>query len=197
LYEVFGSERENHKVVRARSADNPYLDRALLAEWERTYTGDWARQELDAEWVTWSGLVYSEFDRNRHIEEPPQKFDRVIAGVDWGYRNPTAIEVIGIVGTRYWVVDEVYSVRLTVDDVISHSQALIQQYGITAFYCDPEDAAAIASLQRAGLPAIAAQNDVIPGIRHVASLIAHDQLRISSRCVHLLFEIEQYPCEGE
>lgn len=100
-YEVFGVPRADAEVhiIRASTRDNPYLDPAFIAMLEAQYGTDtlWARQEIEAEFVSLEGLVYPQFSETLHVRPAPDRrfFSRVVAGVDWGFTNPGAIVVVG------------------------------------------------------------------------------------------------------
>lgn len=171
--------------------DNPLytVEPEFLLALEESYGKgtDFYRQEMLALFVALAGLVYKGFDASKHVvsaAEKPQKFVRVIAGVDWGVTSPGCIVVIGVDGNgRAWVIDEVYERGKTVsddpgNDWISEARALQKRHGIERFYADPEDANAILTFQRAGLPIVKADNKRLPGVRAVQALIAGDKLRL-------------------
>jgi len=67
---------------------------------------------------------------------------------------------------------------------------MIEQWGQGPIYCDPSEPASIEQLKRDGLPACEADNDVQPGIQHIASL--SDDLRVHRTCQNLRNEFSQY-----
>jgi hypothetical protein len=67
---------------------------------------------------------------------------------------------------------------------------MIDEWGDGPVYCDPSEPANIEQLERDGLPATPAANDVTPGIQHVA---AHaDSLLVARRCQNVRNEFNQY-----
>lgn len=146
---------------------------------------DFYAQEIDASFVTFAGLVYREYDASRHdyTGAPPQ-FVRVVAGVDWGFRSPGCIVVLGEDPEgRVWLVDEVYERNRVVagkpgDDWVSDAKDLRDKWRITAFYADPEDANAIQQFGMEGLPVTKADNKRLPGVKAVQALLATDRLRV-------------------
>lgn len=195
LYESIGMMT----VFKARTDDNPFLSAEFVASLRASYHGQFARQELDAEFVTFEGLVFSEFDKTKHVcTVPLGRFVQVIAGVDEGYTNPAAILVIGLdADGRAHVIDEYYKRLVLQDTFIEEAIKLQQRYHITAFYVDPSAAGLIAAMNNAGLTALPARNEVREGIMEVQSRLAKQKdgryrLTVSPSAVYTIAEFESY-----
>jgi len=191
--------REEYDLVKASSRDNVYLDRAIIDAWESEYTGDFAAQELDAEFVAFEGLIYGEFDRHRHVlSAVPETFPRYVAGVDWGFANPGVIVVVGVdTDGRAYVVREVYERKRRVEEWVSMAQQLRGAYRIERFYCDPAAPDNIKAFVDGGLPAEPANNSVQTGIQTVKNRLVvqadgRPRLLLGREAVNLASEFEQY-----
>lgn len=191
-----GAERV---LVKARTQDNPYLAREFVEGLERDYTGRFAAQELSGEFVAFEGLVYEEFAREVHVwgGELP-RFERVIAGVDWGYTNPAVVVVLGEDSDgRLFVVDEYYRRQERLAMHVAAAKAMGERWGVEAFFCDPSEPEHIAEMQAAGLPALAANNAVLAGIQAVKARLAvrddgRPRLYVTPQCPNLIAEFEAY-----
>ena len=205
LYQTYIDPPEPHgddwSMHIAKTVDNPYLEPEYYEMLKREYHGDHARQELDAEFVGFAGLVYHEFMPERHVlSTMPDRsiFQRVIAGVDWGMVNPGAILVIGIDGDNCaYVVEERYQRDMPIDEWVNIADELNDKWRIETFYCDPSDKIAIRKFnERPGIIAQRAKNDVLPGIRQVRARfpLVHDKprLMIYRECGNLIKELKQY-----
>jgi phage terminase large subunit len=185
-------------IYRTRTQDNPYLSPDFVQSLEASYTGKFARQELEGEFVGFEGLVYEEFDRGVHVHDGEHTFVRAIAGVDEGYTNPAVILVLGIDGDgRAFVVEEFYQRRRLQGEVVAEAQRLQAQHHIETFYADPSAAGLIADMRRAGLPVKPARNEVYPGIQAVKARLAvqgdgRTRLAISPSCANTISEFESY-----
>lgn len=203
------ARRPDYGAVRFTTADNTALPH-LAAEVER------ARRELPARYFereylasfdAFIGQVYEGFDRKVHVcreADLPAALAEVRVGVDWGYRNPGAMVVVGRDGDgRWWALDERYERGLIVDGTsaertwLAIARELAAKWRPTGFLCDPSRPEYIRALRTAGLPAKAAVNDILPGIQRIATLLHVDPvggpaLRILERCRFLLGEIPQY-----
>jgi phage terminase large subunit len=121
----------------------------------------------DGQWIQAEGAVYDEFSDQVHVvdEYDTTQAKSFTAGVDWGFTNPGVIHVYAVDGDgRMVLVHEVYQSRQLIGWWVDQAKALQAMYPITAFHCDPAEPAYIEQFQQAGLPAVAAVNDIRPGI---------------------------------
>jgi phage terminase large subunit len=168
------------RLLESRHEDNPVLWSAAARAWTEqgvnyiakldALTGPRKQRLRYGRWVQSEGVVYEAWDVARHIvdEVELQRGKQFVAGVDWGYTRPGAIEVGMVDGDgRLTIVAEVYHTHRTQDWWIDQAKALRERYRITAFACDPSEPEYITQWKRAGLPAREALNDVRPGITAV------------------------------
>ena len=81
------------------------------------------------------------------------------------FTNPGVIHVYAVDGDgRMVLVYEVYQSRKLIGWWVEQAKALQAMYPLTAFHCDPAEPAYIEQFQQANLPAVAATNDIRPGI---------------------------------
>ena len=182
---------------------NRTLPEDYIESRKRQHTGASYEQEILGSFTQFEGLVYPWFSEEHIIDsdDVPEpgvgEYGEVIYGVDWGHNNPATI--LAVVKQpmemddepdRWVVVDEWYQRRQTVND---HSRALEEMqnhWGPGPIYCDPSEPSSIETLNRDGLAAQKAKNDVTPGIQHVSSL--RNRLRVAESCQNLRNEFSQY-----
>lgn len=93
---------------------------------------------------------------------------QVIAGVDWGFTNPGVINVFAVDGDkRMYQLREHYMSRKTIDWWLERAIAARDDLGVDVFACDPSEPGYIQQFVDAGLNAIKATNDILPGITAV------------------------------
>lgn len=177
-------------IIGVSTRANPGNPDDYIERQERQHTGETYRQEVKGAFVKFSGLIYPWFDAEHIVDTPPETYDEVIYGVDWGHNNPAVVLATVRDGDRWIVVDEWYQRRCTVNDHARAAEELVERWGEGPIYCDPSEPANIETFQRNGLPARAADNDVTPGIQQVAAL--RDRLRVVSSCQNLRNEFNQY-----
>jgi hypothetical protein len=107
-----------------------------------------------AEFITFEGKVYKSFDpAGPCVVHKRDKYVEYYGGIDFGFRNPTAIGVAGKTkdGTLD-LVEEIYETGLVSYQVLAHVKALQNKYGVTRWWADPADPAMIEELKIAGIP---------------------------------------------
>ena len=196
-WEALGIEREGLEIVRATTFANPFLETDYHDRLRREY-GEGSmlwQQEVLGEYVAWEGLVYPQFAVDTHVTEPPArgKFAAVIGACDWGWTNPGVLLVLGLgYDDTIYVLDELYEREQPVDWWASQAQRFADQYGVTAWYCDPSAPDNIRMFQVAGLNALPATNAVLPGLQATGGRIAAQTLLVAPGCIETVREIQTY-----
>jgi phage terminase large subunit len=175
-----------------RSIDNPYFPKeeyerakTILApsEFERRYNGEPRKMQ---------GIVYPDWNEEMIFMSPPDEFEEVVCGIDYGFTNPTAIEVAGIKTGSLYLVDELYQTRLTINEIVKEARELQGKWEITMFYCDPSAVSLIESMNQNNLPTYAANNDVDLGITRMQQLMEAKRFFVSFQNYNFIDEIESY-----
>jgi PBSX family phage terminase large subunit len=200
LYREFVESSDvDYAIWRTSTRANPFLNESFVAGLEAAYSGDFARQELEGDFVAHEGLIYLEFRRERHtFTERPGQFAYTVAGVDWGYANPGVILVFGVDSdARMWLIHEEYQRSRRVEDWAQLGKQLQDTYDIQTFYCDPAEPEYISMFASAGCHAEQAKNDVMPGIQVVKNRLAvqgdgKPRLMVHVDAANTLSEFEQY-----
>lgn len=132
-------------------------------------------------WAAAEGLVYDEWNPQKHVLSLSQMVERgifkadgslnremvrrVVASQDWGWTNPGVIHVYALDGDeRMYLIHEVYQTQRDIDWWILQAQDLKKRYGIEQFVCDPAEPAFIEQYNKHRLGAVAAPNAIAPGI---------------------------------
>ena len=181
------------RLIKVYTAENPFIDPEVVEEARRTMPEKYFRQQYLADFVSWEGLVYDEFDPSVHIwrGEPP-KFRRIIIGADIGYTNPTALLWIGETGDgKYIIFREYYKRGRTYEEVAKYIKANMN--GAEAVVYDPSAATFGAALRKVGVPVrMPAFRDVMFGIQRVKALFEAKQLYIMPECENTIRELGVY-----
>lgn len=112
------------------------------------------RQELLGQIVGYEGMLFPNFDPDKHIKRHPGTLRILAAGVDWGYHNPWAVIVGGHDSDgRLWIVDEFVKSGITLDDFAAQCLRMKQRWGAYAFFCDGSEPANVHYLRKKGIPA--------------------------------------------
>lgn len=149
-------------------------------------------------WVAAEGLIYDSWDSGIFVTAEPFSPITVIAGVDKGYPNPSAIIVLGADSDgKIRVLDEFYRGSVLDVDLITEAKRLKDKYKIEYFMVDPSCSELIAKFKYNNLAAMPANNAVQPGINCVASYLrilgdGKSAITISPACRNLIDEFSAY-----
>lgn len=183
--------------------DNPSLDDATRERYWTMYSGVFYERFVLGNWVMSEGLVYSMFDTtdNEYWPEatPASLHSAGIRTItcDYGTSNPTVFLDIYDYGDKFYV-DREYrwdsreEGRQKTDEEYADDMQEFMGKNQCTIIVDPSAASFIAALRRRGLYVLAADNDVLDGIRKTSSLIKQRRLLVNTQCAPLLGEIGTY-----
>jgi len=113
MWQTFASEdgkgREDRRLIRMRTQDNPYLPPDFIERMQANYDPQLLKAYLDGEFVNLTtGQVYDRFDRAKHVSGqcPDISREPLRIGVDFNVGNMSAVIAIRV-GKSLYVVDEI------------------------------------------------------------------------------------------
>ena len=195
FYELYNKESEDKqfKSFHFTSYDNPNIPKEEIDEAKNQLTEDRFAQEYLADFRKQEGLVYKEFQRARHVyKDATIDVAERLAGIDFGFTNPTAI--LTILRDRndvYWVTDELYKTNLTTDAIAEY----VISKGYNKIYPDPASPEAIKHLTDKHLNVYEVskgKDSIATGIAIVRELFKQRRIRIHENCKNLIWELETY-----
>ena len=198
LKDYIQSEAEGILSFHFELTDNTFLDERYIRNIiETTPKGMFTDRGIKGLWVSGEGVVYPDFDQKVHVITPEQArklvFERMLAGVDWGWEHWGAIVLIGVKAGSYYVIEEHAAQHKHISSWTAVAKDIIRRYGNIPFYCDPARPEHVASFQEAGINAYLANNRVLSGIEAVATLMTNKQFFIVySQCPRFREEIYKY-----
>ena len=139
LWEEFGKPGPNRTMVKARTADNPYLPPGYIESLNLSDT--LAQAYLEGEFVVLSGVVYWTYSPAGAsvVDVLPDPGRPTYGALDFGGRRPAFMVIQDVEGLGEVVVEEV-CVSDTLEQVHANQCAeLLQSYGLPMLdcYCDP------------------------------------------------------------
>ena len=181
--------------------DNPALSDEIRQRYENLYSGVFYRRFILGQWCMAEGLVY-EFDPELHVGEPKECTGRFYISVDYGTRNPFSAGLWQVSGGKAWRIREFYHSgrdtgrMLTDEDYCDALETLAGNLPVEQVVVDPSAASFIAAIRRRGRFSVRkAKNDVLPGIRLVATLLKAGLLQFSPQCKDTIREFQLYRWE--
>jgi PBSX family phage terminase large subunit len=179
-----------HALYRTKTTDNKHLPDDFAPT--LGYTGAFAQQEIEGEFVSFDGLIYPMFNRETSIRTVDCTGWRTILGGDIGARNPTALLTIRRAGDgRTHIERERYQRNMGSDDITDAICDEMQQSGAEVGWLDPSAKAYIDACVLRGYNVKGANNDVKHGIGVVTTAFA-DGLTVDPSCVNTIAEFESY-----
>lgn len=184
---------KNYYTIETSTYDNIFLPPDYIKQMENAYDEDWIRRFLNGKWGAYEGQIYKKFDVTKHVvADVERNYKYIIAGVDFGSRNPSAVITIGITEDNIaFVIDEYFKPTTSVN-LTKVIEELFKKYQYKKIWCDPAALDLITQCKYKGLPIKAANNDVDSGIARVKSMLSKNALFISKSCPNLIREMESY-----
>lgn len=197
LYNLQDTDTD-YKSFHFTSYDNTYIPKDEIDKARLELTEDRFAQEYLADFRKTEGLVYKEFNRDRHVFSEPgfegvvHQVVKTFGGHDFGTHNPCAsITIEKDKDSVYWVTNEFYKAGLTDAQQADYIAAL----GWNECYPDPESASGKLELEKRGVnvrEVIKNKDSIRNGINVVRELFKSNRLFISSSCINLIWELETY-----
>jgi PBSX family phage terminase large subunit len=176
------------RMINSTHEDNPVLWDHIKQKWTEAglrylaildnLTGIRYQRYRWGKWLQAEGAVYDSFDSFIHIiDELPKDealaYRRFVGAQDWGYTNPGVFQVWGVDSDgRATLVHEIYRTRQLIGWWKVQVKELCQRYGIEAVVCDPAEPAFIEEYRQFDIPAVEANNEILPGIQRVQQRLA-------------------------
>lgn len=188
---------KDFKSFHFTSYDNPFLLVEEIESAKATLPKERFEQEYMASFQKTQGLVYKEFNREKHLYEtlPEGEYEK-LGGIDFGFKNPAGILDIRFVKERFYVEDEWYKRGRTEEQIADYVSA----YNFDEVYPDPENPSAIEVLKNKNInvrEVIKGKDSIKSGINKVRELFNTGKLKINKRCVNLIAELEMYSYDDE
>jgi len=195
FYDLFNLEAKDkdYKSFHFTTYDNPFIPVEEIEKAKQELTEDRFAQEYLADFRKTEGLVYKEFNREKHLfDEEVRNVSERIGGVDFGFTNPAAvIDIKKDADNTYWVQSEWYKTKRTDVQIAEY----VASCNFNSVYPDPESPSAIQALNDKGihvLEVIKNKDSIKNGINIVRDLFKQNKLKIHKSCVNLIAELETY-----
>jgi hypothetical protein len=193
----FTDEFSEWVSIRATYKDNPRMSEADIAEARQSMSEAEFKQEYEADFNTYEGQIWN-FDHEECIfngsELDTSKMD-VFAGLDVGYRDPTAFCVIGYDWDeeKYYLLDEYLDAEQTTEKHAKEIQVLIKKWDIDYIYIDSAaQQTRFDFAQNYDISTINAKKSILDGIAQVAGIVDNNNLFIEQGCKESLSALDQY-----
>ncbi len=181
--------------------DNLSLSEKIKARYCSMYSGVFYDRYIKGLWVVAEGVIYDMFDKVKHIVNDVKDIlkDTYYVSVDYGTQNATVflLWVKNTAGKWICVKEYYYSGRdeseqKTDTEYADDLKAFLGDIKPKAIIIDPSAASFIAELKKRGYTVKKAKNDVLDGIRYVATLLNQEKIAFTEVCKNTILEFNSY-----
>ncbi len=180
--------------------DNLSLSEKIKARYRSMYTGVFFKRYILGLWVVAEGIIYDMFDAGKHIVKNLAGLNgRYYVSCDYGTQNATVFLLWCKEASRKWVCCREYyysgrdkGVQKTDTEYADDMEKWLNGIKPVKIVIDPSAASFIAELKRRGYSIKKAENDVLDGIRYVASLLNEGKIVIYESCENTIKEFASY-----
>lgn len=190
----FSDEFPEWCSLKADYTENRRMLESDVAEARRTMSKAHFEQEYMASFNMFEGQIFSLAEDDIAEFEPCDGLE-FFAGLDPGYKDPTAFVVICYNPNTdiFWIVDEYLENERSTPEHANAFFEMVNKWGVDGIYIDSaaaQFAADLASIY--DISTIKAKKDRLPGIAHVQSLIEQGRLKVDPSCKKVLAAMDQY-----
>ena len=197
FYRGFNDEFPEWASIKATYHENPRFSEDDIKEAQKSMSSAEFAQEYMADFNTYVGQIWT-FDFEKCVadleELDTSKMD-VIAGLDVGYKDPTALCVVAYDWDlqKFYVLDEYLDSERTTEQHAKQIRALQDKHDIDWIYIDSAaQQTRFDFAQNYDVTTINAKKSLLDGIGEVASLVDNDNLIVDQRCRHTIECLDQY-----
>ena len=196
-YRGFSDEYAQWASVKATYHENPRLSEEDIAEAKKTMSEAEFNQEYMADFNVFEGQVWA-FNHEKCVadlaELDTSRMD-VFAGLDVGYKDPTALCVIGYDwdSEQFYLLDEYLDSERTTEQHAIEIRKMIEKWDIDYIYIDSAaQQTRFDFAQNYDITTINAKKSVLDGIGYVAGVVDNDKLIVDQRCKEAIWALDQY-----
>ena len=193
----FSGEYPEWASIRATYHENPRISDADIHEARKTMSEAEFNQEYMADFNVFEGQVWA-FNHEECVADLSEietgRFD-IFAGMDVGYKDPTAFCVIGYDwdSQKYYLLDEYLNSERTTEQHAMEIRKLINKWNIDYIYIDSAaQQTRFDFAQNHDITTINAKKSVLDGIGHVAGIVDNDNLIVHQSCTEAISSLDQY-----
>jgi len=183
--------------IKATYHENPRVSEADILEARKTMSEAEFNQEYMADFNVFEGQIWK-FNHEKctgdFSELDIRELD-VFAGLDVGYKDPTALCVVAYDWdtSTYYLVDEYYNSERTTEQHATEIRKLIDKWDVDYIYIDSAaQQTRYDFAQNYDISTINAKKSVLDGIGHVAGIVDNDALMVDQKCKEAQMCLDQY-----
>ena len=180
--------------------DNLSLSERIKERYRTMYSGVFFKRYIQGLWCIAEGVIYDMFDKSRHVVDKLVEGSKYYVSCDYGTQNATVFLLwTKNENNNKWIcVKEYYysgreeSKQKTDSEYADDLTIWLKEIKPERIIVDPSAASFIAELKKRGYRIKKANNDVLDGIRFVATQLTGGSIEINDKCENLIREFAEY-----
>lgn len=182
--------------------DNLSLSEKIKARYKSMYSGVFYDRYIRGLWVVAEGIIYDMFDKTKHIIKSSLLNifnNEYYVSCDYGTQNATVFLLWNKDKSGKWIcIKEYYysgrdeDTQKTDTEYADDLKEFLGDIKTKAIIIDPSAASFIAELRRRGYRIKKAKNDVLDGIRYVATMLNKEKIAFTEECKNTILEFNSY-----
>ena len=186
--------------------DNLSLSEKIKERYRCMYSGVFYKRYILGLWCMAEGVIYDMFDAARHVVKKPENLVKAnyYVSCDYGTQNATVFllwckdtEGKWICIREYYYSGREEASQKTDTEYADDLKEWLGGIKPVKIIVDPAAASFIAELKKRGYSVKKAKNDVLDGIRYVASLLNQNQIAVEEGCINTRKEFASYVWDEE
>lgn len=180
--------------------DNLSLSERIKERYRSRYSGVFFKRYILGLWVMAEGIIYDMFDEKKHVVDSLDGiYGEHYVSCDYGTQNPTVfllwqkhVDGRWICCREYYYSGRNQEQQKTDSEYADDLEKWLDEVNPAKIIIDPSAASFIAELKKRGYRIKKAKNDVLDGIRFVASLLMLGKIGIYRECKETVKEFSSY-----
>lgn len=180
--------------------DNLSLSEKVKERFRRMFSGVFYKRYILGLWVLAEGIIYDMFDKEKHVVPSKERpYTQYYISCDYGTQNPTTFGLWGQSNGVWYKVKEYHydgrakAKQKTDEEYCDDLEEFVGKLPLKGVIIDPSAASFIAAVRKRGkFRVIKAKNDVVDGIRDVASALVEGLIKYNDCCIETFREFSSY-----
>lgn len=185
--------------------DNPFLSPNFVDNLKREYAGSvYYDRYILGKWALAEGLIYSMFDKSKHIIQDIPTSGQWYISIDYGTHNPFSAGLWCVANNKAYRVSEYYysgrdtHAPKTDEEYYTELERLAGNRYIDRVIIDPSASSFIECIRRRGRFRVrTANNSVLDGIRNVSTALNRNMLLFAPDCKDTIREFGLYSWDDD
>ncbi|QUH21727.1 PBSX family phage terminase large subunit [Alkaliphilus sp. B6464] len=179
--------------------DNLSLTEKIKERYRKMYSGVFFKRYILGLWVMAEGVIYDMFSHEKHtVKTTNRAYTEYYVSIDYGTQNPTTFGLWGKYQNKWYKIKEYHydgrkqSKQKTDTEYADDLVDFIGELNIKSVIVDPSAASFIAELKKRKIKVRKAKNDVLDGIRNMASALNNLLIVYNDCCKETFREFSSY-----